>query len=212
MMDMYNINPILGDPSSFETIQFYQTRETLMDTEEYSKFIYAVENGFRRSRFYKDYKSHIMNLGLTFDSQMKNITDEMVSLDLHHMLPELKDAAIAISEYFLYTKGRVCTFEVIKELEECHRNNMMSVVMLNPSLHQQYHASSGTVFISLDQCYGNFSAFIDKYGKYITLDIGFKWLYIFKQYEQHNGKTYWPNIARAREQLLNWSNSGMIQY
>ena len=52
----------------------------------------------------------------------------------------------------------------------------------------------------------------DKYGKYITLDIGFKWLYIFKQYEQHNGKTYWPNIARAREQLLNWSNSGMIQY
>lgn len=211
MLDIYNINPVIGDPSQFTTIQFYQTRETLMDTEEYSKFIYSVESAFRHSRFYKDYKCSIMNKGIDFDQEMRNINGEMVDIEMHHHLPTLKDAAIAITEYYLTEQGKVCTFQVIKSLEDAHRNNMMSVIMLSETNHQMYH-NDPSAFISLNQCYGRSDLFIDKYGKYITLDIGFRWLLQFKQEEEYGGKTKWPYLAKARKQLLDWSNSGYIQY
>jgi len=211
MVDMNAVNPIIGDPTSITAISFYQTRDTLMDTEEYSKFIYSVENQFRRSRFYKDYKGSIMNRGIDFDQIMRNINGEMADIEMHHMLPTLKDAAIAISEYYLITTGKVCTFDVIKALEEAHRENMMAVVMLTSTMHQNVHQDPNA-FIPISMCYGNPFKFLDKYGKYFSLDIAFKWLLQFKQEEQHNYKVYWPNIARAREQLLDWSNSGYIQY
>ena len=44
MIDMNNTNPIIGDPSMVSVIQFAQTRDTLMDTEIYSKFIYSAES------------------------------------------------------------------------------------------------------------------------------------------------------------------------
>ena len=206
-----NVNPIIGDPSQFTTIQFAQTRETLLDTEEYAKFIYSVENQFRRSRFYKDYKCNIMLKGIDFDQEMKGITSEMADIELHHHLPTLKDAAIAITESIVNTKGMVTTFNVIEALENVHRQNMMGVIMLSSTMHQAFHADP-TGFISISQLYGNPFAFLDRYGKYFTLDISFKWLLQFKQEEQYDNKTHWPNIVKARKQLLDWSNSGYIQY
>ena len=81
MIDMNNTNPIIGDPSMVSVIQFAQTRDTLMDTEIYSKFIYSAENSFRRSRFYKDYKANIMNRGLNFDELIRGITSEQADID-----------------------------------------------------------------------------------------------------------------------------------
>lgn len=210
MIDI-NLNPIIGDPSLFTTVQFYQTRETLMDTEEYMKFIYSVENQFRRSRFYRDYKCSIMQKGIDFDQEMKGITSEMASIELHHHLPTLKDAAIAITEYIVNSTGKVCTFDVIQALEDAHRQNMMGIIMLSSTNHQLYE-SDPTAFISISQLYGNPFAFLDKYGKGFTLDISFKWLLQFKQEEQYGNKTCWANIAKARKQFLDWSNSGYIQF
>ena len=210
MIDI-NLNPIIGDPSLFTTVQFYQTRETLMDTEEYMKFIYSVENQFRRSRFYRDYKCSIMQKGIDFDQEMKGITSEMASIELHHHLPTLKDAAIAITEYIVNSIGKVCTFDVIQALEDAHRQNMMGIIMLSSTNHQLYE-SDPTAFISISQLYGNPFAFLDKYGKGFTLDISFKWLLQFKQEEQYGNKTCWSNIAKARKQFLDWSNSGYIQF
>lgn len=204
-------NPIIGDPSQYLTIQFYQTRDTLMDSEEYSRFIYSVENQFRRSRFYRDYKCFVMCRGLDHDQLMKNITSEMADIELHHHLPTLKDAAIAITEYYLNEFGKVCTFDVIQGLEDAHRNNIMGVIMLSSTNHQNYH-NDASAFFSIGQLYGDPFKFLDKYGKYFSLDIAYKWLLQFKQEEQHNGYSNWPTIARAREQLLDWSNSGYIQY
>ena len=133
MIDL-SLNPVIGDPSLFTTIQFYQTRETLMDTEEYTRFVYSIENQFRRSRFYKDYKCNVMQLGLSFDQQMKGITSEMADIELHHHLPTLKDATIVITEHFLNTTGKVCTFDVIQALEDAHRHNMMGIVMLSSTM------------------------------------------------------------------------------
>jgi len=211
MIDINTINPIIGDPGSFEAIQFFQSRETLMDAEEYSKFIYAVENAFRRSRFYKDYKSYIMSIGLDFDQEMKAINSEIADIELHHLMPTLKDAAIMITEHNLNMRNRVCTFDVIKELENAHRNNMMSVVMLTKTMHQQYHHDPNA-FISLSQAYGNCFDFLNMYRDGLTLDISFKWLLQLKSEDQYDNKTNWLQIPRQREILLDWSSTANINY
>ena len=211
MMNIDTINPIIGLPGQFNTIQFYQTRDTLLDTEEYSKFIYAVENAFRKSRFYKDYKCHIMNMGLDFDMEMRGITGEMADIELHHLMPTLKDAAIMITEHILNTLGRVCTFEVVRALEDAHRHNMMSVVMLTATMHQAYHQDQ-SAFISLGQAYGDCFKFLNAYKDGLTLDIAFKWLLQLKMEDQFGSKTNWVNIPKQREILLDWSNSGEVRY
>ena len=211
MMYNPNINPILGDPALCSTVSFAQTRESLLDTEEYMHFIYSVENQFRKSRFYKDYKCSIMSKGLNFDQEMRAINSDMATIELHHHLSELKDAAIVITEYFLNTVGKCTTFDVIGKLIEAHRMNIMGVVMLTETNHQLY-SNDPSAHIGINQVYGNFWAFLDAYGKYFTLDIAYKWLLQFKQDEQYAGSTHWPMIARARQQLLDWHNSGYIQY
>lgn len=198
------VNPIIADPSSVELISFAQTRESLMDTDVYSRFIYSIENQFRRSRFYKDYKCNLMNLGLDFDAMMRNINGEMSSIELHHHLPTLNQAAIMITEHELNTKGQVTTFEVIKLLEEAHRNNWMGVIMLSTSMHQAVH-SDPTAFISLGQCYGSPFLFLEHYKDGLSLDIAFKWLLQLKLEDQHNSTTTWMNIPKQREDLLDWS-------
>ena len=205
------LNPIIGDPSQPITIQLAQTRETLMDTETYIHFIYSVENQFRKSRFYKDYKCSIMSKGLNFDQEMRGINSDMATIELHHHLPTLKDAAIVLTESLINTIGKATTFDVIKLLEEAHRNNIMGVIMLTETNHQLYENNAGA-FLSITQLHGQPFKFLEMYGKYFTLDIAFKWLLQFKQEEQYNYKTVWPMIARAREELLDWSNSGYIQY
>lgn len=197
-----NINPIIGNPQDL-TVQYRQTRETLLDVEEYMRFIYSVENQFRRSRFYKDYKCSVMNRGLFFDQQMKAITSDMADIELHHHLPTLKDAAITITESILQETGSVNTFDVINTLIECHRSNMMGIIMLSSTNHQMYESGVGA-FISISQLYGNPFAFIDKYAKYFSLDMSFRILLQFKQEEQYGNVTHWPMIARARDQLLSF--------
>lgn len=212
MVNMINANPIIGDPSMVTTIQFAQTRDTLMDTEIYSRFIYSVENAFRRSRFYKDYKSNIMNRGLDFDELMKGINSEMADIEMHHLLPTLNMASIMICEHILNTVGSVTTFDIIEALEDAHRNNMMNVVMLTSTMHQAYHADP-TAFLSLSQGYGNPFLFLDKYKDGLTLDISFKWLLQLKMEEQFGSKSTWLNIPKSREILLNWQeNAGPINY
>ncbi len=211
MIDL-NLNPVISSPDQPTLISFAQTRDTLLDTEIYSRFIYSVENSFRRSRFYKDYKSNIMNKGLNFDQMMRGINSEMADIEVHHLLPTLNMAAIMICETYLNTTGKVTTFDIIHELEEAHRNNMMSVIMLSSTTHQSYH-NDPQAFISLSQCYGDCFAFLEKYKIGLTLDICFKWLLQLKMEEQFGSKSKWVNIPKQREVLLEWqSHAGNVNY
>lgn len=201
-------NPSIADPSQPTAIFFAQTRDTLIDTDIYSRFVYSCENNFRRSRFYKDYKCNIMNLGLNRDQNMASITSDMTDLQLHHNFPTLKQATIMIIEHMLNTKGCVTTFEVVHELKEVHRKNWMAVIILSETQHQVYHSDPSN-FISLTQCYGNPFAFIDHYIDGMTLDISFKLLLQLKLEEQHNNKSYSPNMVKAREQILSWQQNSL---
>jgi hypothetical protein len=205
-MSTLNNNPAISDQSQPNAIFFAQTRDTLIDTDIYQRFVYSCENNFRRSRFYKDYKSSIMNKGLYRDQNMASITSDMANIEMHHNFPTLKQATIMIIEHMLNTKGCVTTFEVVKELEEAHRNNWMAVIMLTETQHQ-VHESNPSSFISLTQCYGNPFKFIDKYIDGMTLDISFKLLLHLKLEEEYNKKSYSPTMIKARDQILSWQQA-----
>lgn len=195
-------NPMIADPNQQFGIFFAQTRDTLLDTEIYSRFIYSAENRFRKSSFYRDYKSNLMHLGMYRDQRHASITSEMTDIEMHHNFIPLKFMAIMITEHVLNVKGCITTFELVNLLEEAHRENMVSVIMLSKTEHQAHHADP-TDFISIKQCAGNPFAFIDKYIDGMTLDISFKLLLHLKQEEQY-GESYSPNAIRAREQILSW--------
>ena len=151
-----------------------------------------------------------MNKGLNRDQNMAGITSDMADLELHHNFPTLKQATIMIIEHLLNTQGCVTTFEVVKLLEEAHRNNWMGVIILSKTQHQVFE-SDPTSFISLAQCYGNPFRFLDKYIDGMTLDISFKMLLHLKLETEYNNKSYSPNMVKARDQILSWQRYNGIQ-
>lgn len=196
-------NPMVTDPGSEYSITLASTRGTLIDTDIYSRFIYSCENNFRRLLFYKKYKNFLMNMGFNRDQNMPGITSEMADIQLHHHFPTLKQAAIMITEHLLNAKGCATTFEVVKLLEEAHRNNWFSVIFLSETQHKVYHSDPSN-FISLKQCVGDGYKFIDHYIDGMTLDIAFKMLLQLKQEEQY-GESFSPNLVKARDQIQDWS-------
>ena len=197
-----NNNPIIYDPSNEFGICFAQTRDTLMDTEIYKRFIYNIDNKFRRSQFWRDYKQHLYDLGLYRDQRHASITSEMVNLEAHHNMISLEYMTIMITEHILNYKGCVTTFEVLQELEEANRNNQVCIIILDETEHQKYH-SDPSEFISIRQCFGFPFDFISKYIDGMTLDISFKLLLQLKQEEQYNG-SFSPSEVKARDQILSW--------
>ena len=197
-------NPIVVSPSHPYGIPFAITRDVLTDTDIYSRFIYNIENQFRKSKFYKDYRASLYNLGLNRSQKSANITSDMASLEMHHNFLELKFATIMIIEHLLNIKGCVTSFEVINELEECHRQNMFPVIILTVTEHQVHH-SDPTDFISLRQCASSDTfAFILKYLDGMQLDIAYKMLLHLKLEKQH-GESFSPNTIKVRDLLLDWS-------
>ena len=197
-----NNNPTMMLEEDGYCTSFAQTRNTLIDTEIYSSFVYSCENNFRRSKFYRDYKSDIYNLGLTRDQMMPGINSEMVDLELHHNMIELKYATIMIIEHLLNHKGCCTSCEVVHELEEAHRDHLLAVIMLCRTNHENYHANP-TSFISLKQCLGYPFKFIEKYKDGMTIDIAYKMLLHLKQEEQY-GDSFTPQMAKARDEILSW--------
>ena len=67
-------NPRIFDPSSEYYITLAATRDTLIDTDVYSRFIHSCENNFRKGLFYRSYKNFLMRLGFNRDQNMPGIT------------------------------------------------------------------------------------------------------------------------------------------
>lgn len=196
-------NPMITDPGSEYSITLASTRGTLIDTDIYSRFIYSCENNFRRLLFYKKYKNFLMSMGFDKDQNMPGITSEMADIQLHHNFPTLKQGTIMITEHLLNVKGCATTFEVVKLLEEAHRNNWFSVIFLSQTQHEAYESDPSN-FISLKQCIGDGYKFVDHYIDGMTLDIAFKMLLQLKQEEQY-GESFSPNLIKARDQIKDWS-------
>ena len=203
MITMQN-NPVICDPGQPNAIWLAQTRDTLLDTDIYSRFLYSCTSTFYHLPFYKDYKCSLMRMGFNRDAHQAGITSDMAELDLHHHFPTLKQASIMIIEHTLNSKGCVTSMEVIDQLVQAHRNNWISVIILSKTQHQVHHANPAD-FISLKQCVGDGFEFINRYIDGMTLDIAYNMLLQLKQEEQH-GKSFTPEMVKGRDDILDWSN------
>jgi len=199
-------NPTLRSPSALYEIGFYQTRESLLDTDTYRAFLKNVEKRVRQSITYKHYKGYLLSCGIDHCQIHGNINSEMATLEMHHALITLFDIALIVTEYYLNTIGYVSTFDVVQTIKDEHRLNNIALVMLSETPHQVYHANTGVFVIHPDMFISkNWPKFIEKYKAGITQDIAFKIIYYIKRAVEAGG-TDDQNLLALSEKIKDWSN------
>lgn len=196
-------NPTLQSPSCPYSLPFYQTRETLINIEDYKRFLDNAISRFRHSRAYKNYKHYLMTLGLDHCQFMSNIDSEMANVEMHHNVLTMYDIAIIITEHVINTVGYISTFQLVELLKYEHINNRVQIVMLTETAHELFH-SDPNFFIHPDMCFGKWWEFLNRYRYGITRDIAYKIINYIKRAEEENNSTD-NNLLKIREDILDWS-------
>lgn len=203
-------NPTLGSPSSPFTIQFYQTRETLMDVEVYKRFLENAISAFRKTGTYKHYKAYLMDeIGMDrcqFHSALKSSQDKsekMVTLEMHHTILTIFDIALIITEHIINTVGYITTFDLIYLLKYVHKENKVAVVMLSKTSHQLYHNTS-EFYIHPSMVFGRWWEFLDEFKYGITKDIANKLIWYLNT-AIDKGESDDGGLLNLRESIKDWS-------
>lgn len=203
---VYNgCNPCIASPSSPYMIGFYQTKESLMDTDVYRAFLKNVEKRVRQSITYKNYKGYLYENGIDHCQVHGNINSEMEDLEMHHAMITLFDIALMISEYFLNTTGYVSSFDVAQIIKDEHRQNNIALVMLSKTPHQVYHANTGIFVLHPDMFISKrWPLLLEKYHEGITQDLAFKIIYYIKR-ALELGHSDDQGLLDLRDKIRDWS-------
>lgn len=195
--------PCLRSPNSPYELPFYQTKETLINIEDYRRFLDNAIARFRHSRTYKNYKHYLMTLGLDHCHFMSNINSEMANIEMHHNVLTIFDIAVIITEHVINTVGYISSFHLVELLKYEHTHNRVQVVMLTETAHQLFH-SDPDFFIHPDMCFGQWWDFLSRYRYGITRDIAYKIINYIKRAEEETG-SFNNNLLAIREDILDWS-------
>ncbi len=204
------VNPTIYSDNCPYQLPFYQTRETLINIEDYKKFLDNSISRFHHSRTYKRYKGYLIDLGLNRCHFHSNITNEMATIEMHHNMITIYDIAIIITEHVINTRGYISSFDLVQLLKEEHKANNIQLVMLSLTPHQLYH-DNPDFFIHPHMCFGNWPHFLTKYNKGITLDIAFKILFYLKKAVENNNSQD-NQLLDIRDKILNWSGLNNHMY
>lgn len=167
-------NPMVSSPKDGIAIQFYQTKESLIDPDVYRRFIKNAEARFRATKEYKSYKAYLMSLGLDHCQILGNIeADKGVDIELHHNILSLFDDTVMICEHVLNTSGYISTFDLIQLLIQEHYANRIPCTFLSKTIHE-YYTNNPNAYISPEQTFGKWWELIAKYRFGITYDIAEK--------------------------------------
>lgn len=152
------------------------------DPDYFIKFIKNVESLFRKAHpFYGHYKAYLINdIGLDRCQVQSNISIEVANLEMHHTILTLFDEIFLITKYYLRKYGKVDSLIVLKEIIQCHEENIIPIVMLSETNHELYHKNE--LFIPIECVFGDFMKFIFKYKEGITYPI----IYKLKKYLDSN--------------------------
>ena len=197
-------NPTLRSPNAVYELPFYQTKESLINIEDYKRFLDNAISRFRHSRTYTNYKHYLMTLGLDHCQFMGNINSEMATIEMHHNILTVYDLAIIITEHVVNTVGYISTFDLVELLKYEHTHNRVQVVMLTQTAHQLFH-SDPNFFIHPDMCFGNWFEFLSRYRYGITRDISYKIINYIKRAEEES-YTDSNSLLNIRNQILDWSH------
>lgn len=204
-------NPMLSSPNADFSLPFYMTKETMADVEIYKQFLNNAIAQFRHSKFYKNYKSYLMNLGLDHCQIMSNITEDNVGargIEMNHNFLTIFDIALMITEHTLNTVGYISTFDLIYLLKIEHKANRVPIVMLSETVHEMYHQNEDMIFPA-QMCFGYWVELLQKYSKGITPKIAQKVInYVDRSI--HDSNNFNMNtineLLGVRDYVEGWSN------
>lgn len=195
------INPTIHSPYAEYDIPFYITKECVMDIDLYRNFVKNCVYRFRRSKYYKQYKSYLINLGLDHSQILGNIDDTMTSIEMHHAILTIFDITLMITEHLLNTVGRATTFDVIQLVIEEHHQNNIPIVMLDKTSHEMLHSDIDN-FLPPNQVYGKWWILLYKYRFGISIEVAKKILMYISRYY----KDYPPMNVQLREHVLSYAH------
>ena len=178
-------NPALSSPNSLYDIEFYMTKESLLDVDVYKQFLDNAISRFRKTGEYKQYKSYLMSLGLDKCQIFGNIDDEMATVEMHHNFLTIHDIALLITEHVLATVGMISTFDLVQLLIIEHQSNNIPIVMLSKTAHEAYHANKDS-FIPPNMTFGKWWELLYRYRFGITIDIAKKVIIFIQRYLNEN--------------------------
>lgn len=198
-------NPVLACSNSPQVLQFKQTKETLLNVDDYRKFLINAISNFRHTRTYKNYKGYLMNLGLDRCQIHGNITDEMATIEMHHNMLTIFDIAFIITSHVTNTSDKgISTFDLVYLLKKVHKEHKVQLVMLSLTPHQLYH-NTDQLAISPEQCFGDWYSFLKEYRYGISKDIAYKILFYLKEFEDNDfGLNF--DIVKVREEIYDFAN------
>lgn len=205
-------NPTISSPNSEYSITFKQTKESLLEIDTYKKFIQNAVSQFRHSRFYKQYKSYLIDLGLNRCQYFPNITTDVLGangIEMHHNFLTIYDITLMICEHVINTEGYITSFDLIHLLKQEHSENRIPIVMLSKTVHQMYHNNEEFV-IPANQCFGFWMELLIKYNRGITINIANKVInFLQASIESVRGiadnTAYANTLLSLRDNVYNWS-------
>jgi len=170
--DDNNGKPILKSsdtpfPESFYFDKFFEEKE-------YKKFIKNIERLVRASKEYKNYVEDLRATvsALNVDNILSYITSNDAVLEFHHYPFSLYDIVDTIVLQKFFDMDDFTSFDVGKEVMECHYENLIGLVPLSTTNHELVHA--GELFLSTKQIFGDYRAFIAEYPEGISDDLKVK--------------------------------------
>lgn len=157
-------SPVLDSENSYYEIPFDKSKEYFDNLQNWTNFVKGVERLVRADDRYSKYISYLKKeCKLDHCQVLKNVDDEDCAIEMHHgPIFNLFEICAIVTEYFILKGWKTTTFRVAKQVLQDHHDNIVQVVMLSETVHEEVHARN--IFINYHQAWGDMNAFIKKYG------------------------------------------------
>ena len=198
--------PIIDSNGASYELPFYKNSTYFANIDNFVSFIKGTEKLIRTSTFYSAYIKYLKkDIGLDRCQVLSNITDDdNVDIEMHHgPILTLFDYVAIIIDYLMVTNRKVNSFIVADIVLEEHFNNLVQVVMLSKTVHQQ--ASPNKIFINLRQAFGDLNGFIKKYKKGLQKEHIIKINEYIRLSEENNSND--RNILELKENIKRWGKT-----
>lgn len=158
--------------SNYLSLPFFKTHITLSNSSDLEKFIKSIESLIRKSGVYKGYIKYLkQEIGLNRCMIFSELTDEDVTIEMHHSVFTLFDCVSITLIKFLKENKQISSFDIAKEVLDDHINNLIPVVMVSKMVHEAVHNGRNNMesfFIPLESSWGDIVKYIEKYKGCLT--------------------------------------------
>lgn len=145
----------------------------IYDQKDYAKFIQDTERIVRTSYEYRQLIAFLRSTeGMnkcSFLSNVTNVDNTKVKIEIHHSPLTLFDVAAAVIKKRLHNQESIDIFECAKEIMWLHYMGFVGLIPLSETAHEMVH--SQYIFVPTNIVRGNYRAFVDMYYNYIDPEV-----------------------------------------